>query len=939
MSTDFVFFCLFLAVTLAIGVWNGRNVYNIKQYALGDKNFSTGALVATIVATWIGGDYLFITLSEVYTSGLHYAIGCLGMAVCLLLNAFIFAPRMKDYLGNLSVAEAMGRLYGKNVRLITAIASTIAASGFIALQFKIFGFILSDVVGLSGNYPIILAAVIVVLYSAFGGIKSVTITDVFQFITFGVLLPVLGAVIWYVCLNDPEFNLSSAASQQLFDFNQYFNLSGDKFWSMLALFLLFAIPDINPAIFQRFAIGQNVEQVRRAFAYAALLVALILIAMSWISFLLLNINTTLDPNELVPYIIANYTNDSLRIFIMLGVVAMCMSSADSNINTVSVILTHDFCNVLNFKIRSELFLSKIIALLLGGVSVYLAMLDYDLLPLVFMTQSFYIPIIDVPLILAILGFKSSTRSVLIGMSASLVSVFIWRNYFMDTGVDSILPATFVNLVFFMASHYLLGEPGGWKKNQDAEAKKKCSIINTLIYHYDNFNFTRAVSKYGPKNTKLIVTCGIFCGISTICSMYSISNSALSQAGKEALITIYETMLAISVFFIAYPIWPEKITTNRFLLSILWNLSLCYVMIFCNSLLMLLGGITESLIIILILNILALAVLVNWRNALVIIVAGLLSSFYLLHNITPNLNELNMNSTWIIFYSIMLSLTIIVMFLKPKQEYIEETEAAVSTLKSEITHLDHELVDLSSKVVHYSQRVSDHEKEIERLGSTAQRILNNVNHELRLPIGNVVNFADMLNETLQKSDNKLLQELSEEVFKNSTRVSTMILNMLDLATLQVKKVDLQKKTINFGELVEDRVKSCRKIYLQEKKIDFKLSIQPEIMIALDPNYIRQMVDNIVINAISYSNDGLITVTVYTENSNVVLTVEDQGVGIPSNELYDIFDPFKMGSKTESKAEGRGIGLALCKSVAEAHDGSITAQSDGKKGAKFTIILPL
>lgn len=269
--------------------------------------------------------------------------------------------------------------------------------------------------------------------------------------------------------------------------------------------------------------------------------------------------------------------------------------------------------------------------------------------------------------------------------------------------------------------------------------------------------------------------------------------------------------------------------------------------------------------------------------------------------------------------------------------MEETEAKVSTLENEVTHLDHELADMSGKVVHYSQRVSDQEKEILRLESATQRILNNVNHELRLPIGNVINFSDMLHEALQKSGDLVLKDLSEEVFKNSTRVSTMILNMLDLATLEVKKVDLQKKTINFGELVEDRVRRCRKIYLQNKKINFELSIQPEVMIAVDPNYVRQMVDNMVINAISYSQEGLIKVIVKKDKRKVVLIVEDQGIGIAKADIYDIFDPFKMGSKTESKAEGRGVGLALCKSVAEAHEGSISAKSNGIKGATFTVIL--
>jgi len=164
-------------------------------------------------------------------------------------------------------------------------------------------------------------------------------------------------------------------------------------------------------------------------------------------------------------------------------------------------------------------------------------------------------------------------------------------------------------------------------------------------------------------------------------------------------------------------------------------------------------------------------------------------------------------------------------------------------------------------------------------------------------------------------------------------------MLDLATLDVKKVDLQKKTINFSELVEDRVKTCRKIYLQEKKINFELTIDPEVMLVVDPNYIRQTVDNLVINAITFSETGLIKVIVTKQGKEVIFIIHDQGKGIPTLELSDIFTPFKMGSNSESKAEGRGIGLALCKSAVEAHGGYIKAESDGKFGATFRFALPL
>jgi signal transduction histidine kinase len=112
-----------------------------------------------------------------------------------------------------------------------------------------------------------------------------------------------------------------------------------------------------------------------------------------------------------------------------------------------------------------------------------------------------------------------------------------------------------------------------------------------------------------------------------------------------------------------------------------------------------------------------------------------------------------------------------------------------------------------------------------------------------------------------------------------------------------------------------------------------------MISVDPNYIRQVVDNLVINAINFSEEGTIEVKVKKEVDRVIFTIKDQGIGIPKEEIFDIFTPFKMGSKTESKAEGRGVGLALCKSVIDAHEGVIIARSNGDRGAIFEFALAL
>lgn len=464
IDVDIAIFVIYLVTNVGFGLYWGRGNKTIQDYALGGRNFSTGTLVSTIMAGYLGGDYLFITLAQVYTTGLHYAIGCLGMAFGLLLVARIFVPRMREFLGKVSIAEAVGDLYGKRVRLIAAICGSIVASGFIALQFKVFATIFKSYLGISSEYAIYLAGIIVVSYSAFGGIRSIAFTDVIQFFTFGVLIPVLSVIIWHEYTNINGFSFEQATSNSIFNYQEFLGASNPKFWSLTFLFILFALPSLDATLFQRISIGRSIEQVKQAFTISSLLLLLILCGMSWIGFLLFNVDPTLEPDNLVHYIINNYAHIGLKGFILVGLGAMCMSNADANLNSSSVVLTHDFLTPLGFKFKNELMLSKVIASTIGAIALFLASLDYDLLSLVFMTQSYNL--VAMPLMLAILGFRTTEKAVLIGIVAHFICVPIWRQFFMDvTGIDSLVPGWVTNAVFCIGSHYILKQPGGWVANK------------------------------------------------------------------------------------------------------------------------------------------------------------------------------------------------------------------------------------------------------------------------------------------------------------------------------------------------------------------------------------------------------------------------------------------------------------------------------------------
>ena len=924
---DTAVFIVFLTLNLVVGLYYGRGVKNIKDYSLGNRNFSTGALVSTIVATWIGGDYLFITIAEVYTTGLHYAIGCLGMVVCLFLNAYVFVPKMSEFLGSISVASAMGDLYGKHVRLISAIGGAIASAGFIAVQFKVFGYILNDFLGLSGNYPIFLAASVVTLYSSVGGIRSVTFTDVIQFFTFGVLIPVLGIVIWNDLSSFPTFNLVTAVQHPLFNYEEFLGLSNPKFWSVLLLFLLFSIPDLNPTMFQRVAIGRSVSQVKKAFSISAILLMLILIGMAWIAFLLFNIDPNLNPKELVQYITNNYAHTGLKSFIMVGVVAMCMSTADSNINASSVLLTHDFCYPLNIKFKSELVLSKIISVVLGVISIYLALLDYDLLPLVFMTQSFYIPIIDVPLILAILGFRSTTKSVLIGMGAGFVSVIVWRIYFMDTtGVDSILPGTIVNLIFFMGSHYLLKQNGGWinKKNNQLSCsngtigKHKFHQLVKAITEFDLMVFCKNNS---PKRDLTYTSFGIFSTISTISTMYSISN-VIDVQNKDAILPFYEIMLVLSVCFTTYPIWPSTIKKDN-IAQVAWSISIFFLLIFCSSFFLMLSNFSHLQFVVFIVNLIVAAILTRWKLLLTMMIVGIYSSIkaYQYYTGIDNI-VINTASTSLIIYTFLLAGTAIVIFFRPKQAYEEEIE-------QKSNYLEHKVID--------------QKKELTKLYEIKNELLRNLEHETRTPITGITSLGQVLWANYDKFNEEQRRNATKDIADSSERLTTLVNNLIDLSKLNNINYQLNKSQVNLTDLVHERLELCKKLYIQDKDKDdlwFNLQIEDELTVLCDEYYISRTIDNIIVNAIQYCKQGTITIELKPEQSNTILfSVKDEGIGIPKDELFEVFDPFTVSSKTKTPAGGRGIGLALSKKVIEAHNGQIWAKPNQDKGVTVAFSLPI
>lgn len=231
-------------------------------------------------------------------------------------------------------------------------------------------------------------------------------------------------------------------------------------------------------------------------------------------------------------------------------------------------------------------------------------------------------------------------------------------------------------------------------------------------------------------------------------------------------------------------------------------------------------------------------------------------------------------------------------------------------------------------------------------NSQKQFVSNVSHELRTPLTSLRAYIDALSEGAWKDQNiapKFLEVTQEE----TERMIRMINDLLSLSRMDrgVSRMDLEWVNLNdfvahilnrFDMIVKnDKKKGEKKKYTIKREL-----CNQALWVEIDTDKMMQVVDNIINNAIKYSPDGgVITVKLVQKQDRVILSISDQGLGIPRKDLNKIFDRFYRVDKARSRAQGgTGLGLAIAKEIVEAHQGKIWAESSEGKGSTFYISLP-
>ncbi|MFW9903254.1 MAG: sensor histidine kinase [Candidatus Thorarchaeota archaeon] len=235
------------------------------------------------------------------------------------------------------------------------------------------------------------------------------------------------------------------------------------------------------------------------------------------------------------------------------------------------------------------------------------------------------------------------------------------------------------------------------------------------------------------------------------------------------------------------------------------------------------------------------------------------------------------------------------------------------------------------------------EELKELDLMKDQFIDTTSHEIRTPLTIIWGYIELLKKDLHARKLTITQYkiIFNAIERSYFRIESLLNRIYDLSRLRRGLFELNIQPVNLKELLENNVNDMKR-YVEKKGL--QLTFLDDIMddvytVNVDPNLLDQVVRNLIENAAKFSEQGEITVTLIYTKSDYVVSVRDEGIGIDSNKLDNVFDYFQSPETKEFSGKGLGLGLFISKSIIELHYGRIWVESEGQgKGSTFSFSIP-
>jgi signal transduction histidine kinase len=246
----------------------------------------------------------------------------------------------------------------------------------------------------------------------------------------------------------------------------------------------------------------------------------------------------------------------------------------------------------------------------------------------------------------------------------------------------------------------------------------------------------------------------------------------------------------------------------------------------------------------------------------------------------------------------------------------------------------------NRLKEYTFELKEAKKMAEAANNAKSTFLSNVSHELRTPMHGILSFASFgIKKHATANPDKIL-DYFQKIQQSGETLLTLLNDLLDLAKLESGKITLKFRPANLSSLIDIVRGECESLALDHNLTVRCENLEANEIITLDADKIRQVLRNLLNNAIKFSPEGgTIDVVSFKKADSIIVSVRDQGAGVPENELENIFDKFVQSSKNMTGAGGTGLGLPICREIIAAHKGRIWAENNPDIGANISFEIPL
>jgi signal transduction histidine kinase len=250
----------------------------------------------------------------------------------------------------------------------------------------------------------------------------------------------------------------------------------------------------------------------------------------------------------------------------------------------------------------------------------------------------------------------------------------------------------------------------------------------------------------------------------------------------------------------------------------------------------------------------------------------------------------------------------------------------------------EAVRINEELVGTNRQLEARNREVERASKFKDAFLSMMSHELRTPMNAVLGFSELLSDLRHGPLNECQQRYVNQIYLSSQRLVLQINDILDLSTIEAGRIQLTLEDLSVP-LAFAEVCSAMHPLVEKKSQTLRQSASPELVVRANGARFRQILMNLLGNAIKFTPDGgTIALSAHRIDGFVRMEVRDSGPGIPAEEKQRIFEAFHRLKQSDQSTEGTGLGLTITRSLVELHGGRLDLESQPGSGSCFYFTLP-